>query len=88
MSQKSILEVAVDPSYAFFFQRAYKKRLIWRPNMFLIAAGCILILQAAAQVSNSKPASGFCVDIYRWLLDNVFWGLLIIFSEFFSINSI
>ena len=25
----SILEVAVDPSYSFFFQRTWQKRLIW-----------------------------------------------------------
>jgi hypothetical protein len=42
----SILEVAVDPSYAIFFQRTWQQRPFWCQYMPWIAIGCILVLQA------------------------------------------
>jgi hypothetical protein len=39
----------VDPSYAFFFQRRWQKRLFWQLVVVHVASGCILIMQVDQQ---------------------------------------
>jgi len=46
MSKKSILVVAVDPSYFNFFLEALQEGLFWRLRLHWIVTGCITILQA------------------------------------------
>jgi hypothetical protein len=44
--QKTMKEVAVDPSYAIFFLGTWQKSLFCCARLGWVAIGCILVLQA------------------------------------------